>query len=126
MARKKINISQIGMKVAGIGAGAVAGKFVNKFIPNFNPKIRGLLKIGVGALLPSLVKNTFIGDAGSGMVAVGAAEIVEDLGVAGLGIGRYGVGNIDEYIIDEDYLHGVDDEGGVGNIEQEGGIGKTE
>lgn len=76
----------------GVIAGAVIAKGVNKFIPEtLDPKIVSGGKIALGVALPMFVKTgnlkNIVGGAGAGMVAVGATDLLTDLGVlAGLGI----------------------------------------
>lgn len=86
---KKFDFKRIGMKVAGVGAGAVVGRVADKPLANMNPKLRAALKIGVGAVLPELApKSPFIENMGSGVLAVGAADLFDNLTnktVSGLG-----------------------------------------
>jgi hypothetical protein len=70
-----------------------------------NPKLRGGLKIVVGAALPEFVKGKFIEDMGAGMIAVGASELVEEIAPDMVS----GVGNLDQAIGDID----LEDEGFV-------------
>jgi hypothetical protein len=76
---KKFDFKRIGMKVVGVGAGAVVGKIADKPLANMNPKLRAIIKIGVGAVLPELVKSEFVGSIGAGVLAVGAADLFDNM-----------------------------------------------
>lgn len=117
----KIKIAEIGMKAAGVSAGAVLAKFANRFVPNLNPAIRGGAKIVIGAAVPAFMpKSKLVENIGMGMMAVGAVEVAENFvpamvsgvnenPVAGLGASMSNEG----LTIDEDYepdMAGVDDD----------------
>lgn len=77
---KKFDFKKIGMKVAGVGAGAVVGRVADKPLANMNPKIRSIIKIGVGAVLPEIApKSPFIENMGAGVLAVGAADLFDSM-----------------------------------------------
>lgn len=91
---KKFDFKRIGMKVAGVGVGAVAGKIADKPMANMNPKLRGIIKVGVGAVVPELMpKNEFIGAVGAGILAIGASDLYDSFtgktGAPVSGIGVY-------------------------------------
>lgn len=87
---KKFDFKKIGMKVAGVGAGAVAARFADKPLTNMNPKIRSIGKILVGAILPELApKSPMVDHVGCGMLAVGAADLFVTMTVQTLsGVGE--------------------------------------
>lgn len=104
--KKKFNVADVAMKIAGVGAGAVAAKAINKPLGNLNPNIKGLLKLVAGAALPMVSKSEFVGNVGNGMIAVGASEIIGGAvpalsGVLDQGIGDYG--SYDEFVSGDDY-----------------------
>jgi len=123
MARKKskFDLAKIGMKAAGLGAGAVGATLADKIIPaSLAAPLKSGIKIVVGAVLPELVKNEFVGHVGDGMLAVGVGELAGSV-VPGLsGIGE------DPYM--NPYLSGFDDpyepDSGIGGPES--GIGGLE
>lgn len=84
---KKLDFKKAGMHVISTGMGAVGAKILNKPLANMNPKLRAFLKIAGGVLLPTFAKNDFMQGIGSGLVAVGAAELVTEFmpGLAGIG-----------------------------------------
>lgn len=136
MAKLKMNFKKIGMKAAGGATGGVAGKMVNKFLPNLNPKLRAGLKIIAGAAIPEFMpKNAFVGDMGVGMIAIGAAELVEELApalVSGVAGKDDGLGAIDDetFTIDTDYVvEGIGDQTpgggkdeGLGSVDYEDNV----
>ena len=78
---KKINLKDIAMNVAATGAGAVGASFVEKIpmVAKQSPLIKGLLKIGLGVLIPHFLgkgkKSAIIESAGNGAVAVGSMQL---------------------------------------------------
>lgn len=113
---KKFDFKKIGMKAAGLGAGAVVASVVSAkvpFVANLNPKIQGAAKIVLGALLPSFVKNEFIGHMGDGMIAQGAGQLVSSFMPAVSGYDdSVGEGYVEDYtypmngITDDDSMSG--------------------
>jgi hypothetical protein len=102
----KFNIKEIAVKVGGVSAGAVVGKFANKLVPNMNPKIRGFAKIAIGAALPTLTPKSKIMDhVGSGIIAVGASELLAEFVPAIAGANENPMSGIygEAVRIDEDY-----------------------
>jgi hypothetical protein len=74
---KKIDFKKLGIKTAGIAAGAVGAELLSESVlENVEPKKRGILKIVAGAFLPELMpKALFLGHAGSGVIASGSVEL---------------------------------------------------
>ena len=123
---KKFDFKRIGMKVAGVGAGAIVGKIADKPLANMNPKLRSVLKIGIGAILPELApKSILIDNAGAGLLAIGAADLFDSIvnkPVSGLGgPDELGLGNAEDYIIEESSMSGNDEEVliGLGDTDNE-------
>jgi hypothetical protein len=107
---KKLDFKKIGMKAVGVSAGAVAGTLANKAVPNMNAKIRGVIKIAAGAVLPELMpKATILSDVGAGIIATGAIDLYN--GFTGTTVS--GIGATDLAIAgDEDYeITGTSDNG---------------
>lgn len=104
------------MQFAGNVAGAIAGKVVVSKLPIQNNYVKSAVPVVLGALLMSN-KNKMIAAAGTGMVAVGGAQLVSNFvpGLSGfmgettdfLGLGAP-AGNVLEGFDDE--LSGFDDE----------------
>jgi hypothetical protein len=126
---KKFDFKRIGMKVVGVGAGAVVGKIANKPLANMNPKLRSIIKIGAGAVLPELVKSEFVGSIGAGILAVGAAELFETMTgatapVQGLGeVYDTALGATEDYQVTES-MNGIGEDpeqvlAGLGNMDEE-------
>jgi hypothetical protein len=77
---KKFDFKRIGLRVAGVAAGAVVGKIADKPLASMNPKIRSIIKIGVGAVLPEIApKSAFVENMGSGVLAVGAGDLYDSM-----------------------------------------------
>ena len=97
--KKKFDFKAIGMRVAGVAAGAVAGKVINKPLSEMDSKLRGGLKIVIGAALPEFIKHKFVEDMGSGLIAIGAGELIEAVApdlVSGIGSGHdLAIGDLD-------------------------------
>jgi hypothetical protein len=82
MAKKiKINIQKTAMRVVGVAAGAVGAKALDKVIPaGVNPKLRGMGKLILGAVLPMLApKLDILGNIGDGMIAQGAVDLATEM-----------------------------------------------
>ena len=77
--------------ILAVAAGAVAAGAVNKFVPEtVNPKIVSGGKVALGVVLPMLSKSgttkNVLSGVGSGMIAVGAVELLKSFGVlSGIG-----------------------------------------
>lgn len=120
---KKLNFKNIGMRAAGVAAGGAGATLINKMLPNMSPKMRALIKIGGGVLLPELApKSKVLGDAGIAFAGVGAFELANTMlggtGVQGIGAdpeylvngdGDYTVTGSEYEVSGEDSLEGVND-----------------
>jgi len=127
--KKKFDFKAIGMRVAGVGAGAVAGKVINKPLTSMNPKLRAGLKVLVGAAIPEFVKGKFVEDMGSGLIAVGASELVEELApslVSGVSGTDNAMGNLE--LEDEGFVMDADVNLANGNVSgvMENAVGDAE
>lgn len=86
-----IDIKGLAMKVAGLGVGAIAARELNtiavKQFPSLTPMVSGFIQIGVGVMLPMLVKGSaFVADIGDGMIANGVMVEAVNLGlISGMG-----------------------------------------
>jgi hypothetical protein len=88
----------------GSAVGGAASMAVNKVIPaSINPKLRGIGKIVLGAILPELApKSKLLDYAGAGFTGVAGAELAGEL-IPALKEGAVkGIGNDSAYVIDED------------------------
>ncbi len=106
---KKINLKGAALKVAGTGAGAYAAIKLNKisFVANLSPVIRGVAKIGIGALLPGLLKQkpgSIADHAGNGMIAIGALELASKFDTS---ISISGFPTVGKIYYDEAYQSGL-------------------
>lgn len=63
------------MEVGGLALGAIAAKQLNKFL-KFDSRILAGAKIALGVALPKFAKTPLMKSVGSGMIAVGATELV--------------------------------------------------
>jgi hypothetical protein len=61
--------------IGGIAAGAIVAKQLNKML-KFDAKILAAGKVALGVALPRFIKSPLMASVGSGMIAVGAAELV--------------------------------------------------
>lgn len=82
----KIDAKGIGMQVVGLTIGAAGGRELNailvKQFPTLTPTVSGLIQIGVGVLLPMVVKgNALVANIGNGMIANGGMVELVNLGV---------------------------------------------
>jgi hypothetical protein len=101
MAKKKLDFKKIAMKTAGLGVGGIgAGFLVGKLPETLDAKIKNLVLIGAGTMLPTVApKQELVGHVGDGMVAVGAMGLAKEFIPALNGIS--GIGNTDEYVAGE-------------------------
>jgi hypothetical protein len=71
------------MKLLGIGGGIILGRVGNNLIvkiaPGFSPFFSGLLQAGLGFVVASTTKNSFVDDMADGLMGNGAAVIVVNL-----------------------------------------------
>lgn len=90
MATKKFDFKKIGLKVAGVTAGAVAANALTKVLPaSIDSKMTSAVQIAAGAILPDLLgkRNELLENIGNGMIAVGGMNLVSELtskGVSGI------------------------------------------
>lgn len=72
-------------KAGGLILGAVAARELNtvivKFAPSFSPLMSGIVQMGVGFILPKVVKGPFFQDIGDGMIANGGMVTVVSTGL---------------------------------------------
>lgn len=85
-----INLGGVAMTVLGLGVGAIAARELNtilvKQFPTLSPEIVGLAQIGIGVVLPMVVKSKLGTDIGNGMVAFGVQVEAVNLGlISGIG-----------------------------------------
>ena len=86
MATTKFNLKKIGSKVIGLAAGVIAAEELPKLIPTgvtISDTIMGVGKIGVGVLLPTLLKKggDILEAAGDGMIASGVLQLAKGTGM---------------------------------------------
>jgi hypothetical protein len=88
------DLGGVAIKVAGLGAGAIAARELNTLLvkmspTTFTPMVSGLVQIAGGVFLPMLVKgNAFVNDMGDGMIANGVMVEAVNLGlISGVGGG---------------------------------------
>lgn len=79
-------------KAGGLILGAVAARELNtvvvKFAPSFSPLMSGIVQMGVGFILPKMVKGAFFQDIGDGMIANGGMVTIVSTGlISGIGQG---------------------------------------
>jgi hypothetical protein len=108
--------SNVTSKALPAAAGGAASLAVNRFIPaSINSKLRGALKIAVGAILPELSPKTKMLDAfGLGMIGHAGAELANEFlpaitataATAGVGANY----EIDEDFMDANDVNGFEDE----------------
>lgn len=123
---KKFNVKRIVSRVGGAAAGGVVSQVSNKVLGNFDPKISGAIKVAAGAILPELApKSDFVSQMGSGLIGAAAAGLVGALVPSLAGV--EGIGS-EEYITDEEYMSGIDDENAIAGDDDNAiqGIGEEE
>ena len=89
--------------IGGIAAGAIVAKQLNKML-KFDAKILAAGKVALGVALPKFIKNPLMTSVGSGMIAVGATELV--------GAFVPSLGAADDVVL----LSGLDEMGGLDEI----------
>jgi hypothetical protein len=99
---KKLDFKKIAMKTAGLGVGGIgAGILASKLPDTLDAKIKNLVLIGAGTMLPTFVpKQELVGHVGDGMIAVGAMNLAKEF-MPNLIQGVSGIGNSDEYVAGE-------------------------
>lgn len=99
---KKLDFKKIAMKTAGLGVGGVgAGILASKLPDTLDAKIKNLVLIGAGTMLPTFMpKQELVGHVGDGMVAVGAMNLAKEF-MPNLIQGVSGIGTANEYVAGE-------------------------
>ncbi len=111
-------VSSVTSKALPAAVGGAASLAANKIIPaSINPKIRAVIKIVAGAVLPELAPRIkMLEPAGLGFAGQAGAELAAELIPAIAGVDDMdGVGATEEYVIDRDFVEGVDDPQVAGN-----------
>ena len=111
-------VSSVTSKALPAAVGGTASLAANKIIPaSINPKIRAVIKIVAGAVLPELAPRIkMLEPAGLGFAGQAGAELAAELIPAIAGVDDMdGVGATEEYVIDRDFVEGVDDPQVAGN-----------
>lgn len=117
----KVNIKRmvasVTTKALPAAAGGAASLAMNKIVPaSVNPKVRGIGKILLGAVLPEISPRTkMLEPFGMGFAGQAGAELATELIPAIAGPDEIeGVGAQDEYVIDDDFVSGAEDGPQVG------------
>lgn len=108
----KITKSVMGNTLPAAGGG-VASLAVNKFIPaSISPKMRGIGKILVSAIIPELMpKMKFLGPASQGFAGHAGAELATEFMPTLAAVKPVaGIGSDGSYTVDEDGMNGTDEE----------------
>jgi hypothetical protein len=86
--RRRRSSRGMGAMTSGLGAvlpmvvGAVAGRIIsNKLSGKASAAVLGAGQIGVGLVLPSVIKNNFVKGIGTGMIINGAVSLAQSTGV---------------------------------------------
>ena len=111
-------VSSVTSKALPAAVGGAASLAANKIIPaSINPKIRAVIKIVAGAVLPELAPRIkMLEPAGLGFAGQAGAELAAELIPAIAGVDDMdGVGATEEYVIDRDFVEGFDDPQVAGN-----------
>jgi hypothetical protein len=119
-------ISTVAVEAAYGAAGVAASRYVKNGIDKataskpLNPKVNALIRIALGAALPSMAKGKSKGGAvkgiAMGMMTEGAVDLAKSFGVPGLGGVEYGDSlgdpwdNLGGYANNEEYLQGTGDD----------------
>ena len=134
----KLNLKNVAVRVAGVGAGAVASNFIGlKFGSSLNPKMLGAGKVVIGGVLPLLMpKQQILNHVGDGFIADGALTLAKSLvpalfasAVSGIedesesldGIGSELVSDdsYEQISGEEEMLNGIEDDALSGSEEEE-------
>lgn len=118
-------VSSVTSKALPAAAGGAASLAVNKVIPaSINSKVRSIGKILIGAILPEISPRTkMLEPFGMGFAGQAGAELVAELVPAIAGPDEIeGVGATEEYVIDDDFVDGVNDPQ-VGSDDPQIGVG---
>lgn len=117
---KKFNIKAAGLRTVGVAGGAVVGTVIDKPLAKVNPKVRGIGKIVLGAVLPSFVpKMPIMQHVGDGLIAVGAVDLAKEFVPSLEGIGEKDYMDTDLGYIGEDVdeLSGTENDMSMGTVE---------
>jgi hypothetical protein len=122
--RRRASMSGIG---SGLGAvlpmvlGAVAGRIIsNKLSGKASAAVLGAGQIGVGLVLPSVIKNNFVKGIGTGMIINGAVSLAQSTGVISAisGIGEMEVDFLNGMDTDFDTMEGTDNLSIIANVDE--------
>lgn len=123
--RRRRSSRGMGAIGSGLGAvlpmvvGAVAGRIIaNKLAGKASTAVLGAGQIGVGLVLPSVIKNNFVKGIGTGMIINGAVSLAQSTGVISAisGIGEMEVDFISGD--DMDTMEGSDNLSIIANIDE--------
>jgi len=108
--------------IAGSVAAGFAAKAVNQFLPTAPAPVKNLIPLGLGVFLATQ-KNPLVKGAGFGMIAKGAASIVEAFGIGQPNVDEMFLSEADDFLsspadqsilsapMDQAILSAMDDEG---------------
>ena len=103
------NITKRLPEVAGLGAGAIAQGYAEKFIPVDNALVKNGITTVLGVILMGQ-KSKIVASAGAGMVATSIQKIA----------GSFGIGAVEDPIMDLDLDPGAGDDAILGMNGEEG------
>jgi len=76
-----VNLKSVGMKIAGIAAGAFADSLIKKNFTTLDPKLVGVGEIGLGILLPRFIKGDIGEGLSDGLIASGTFNLLKSFKV---------------------------------------------
>ena len=117
--KNKIDFKKAGSRFVGAAAGGAAAYGLNQLLNKMHPMVAAGIKIGIGAIGPEFVpdagKMKYVKEGvdglGSGLIAVGTAEIMTHLIETAPAIKGVGEGKEDkepEFIVDTDKVNGTE------------------
>jgi hypothetical protein len=122
--RRRRSSRGMGAMTSGLGAvlpmvvGAVAGRIIsNKLAGKASAAVLGAGQIGVGLVLPSVIKNNFVKGIGTGMIINGAVSLAQSTGVISA-ISGIGEMEVDFLSGDMDTIEGSDNLSIIANIDE--------
>ena len=81
-----INVQSTLMSIGGVMAGVAAAGYLNKSVlSNMDKNIQIGAPIGLGAVIPMLMKSELGKNIGLGMIAYGGSKLLTSFGLAGIG-----------------------------------------
>jgi hypothetical protein len=81
-----INVQSTLMSIGGVLAGVAAAGYLNKSVlSNMNRNVQIGAPIGLGAVVPMLLKSELGKNIGLGMIAYGGSKLLTSFGLAGMG-----------------------------------------